>query len=112
LGTPRTITADEQILVRPAYGDVGKLAFGFASSDRQDDRDFGAGGRGPAPAPGAILKITLSTIFPWVKQIKQAQIAAAQARSERYSKLFELDDMVKKSLVLLRTGRSDEPPTS
>lgn len=53
------------------------------------------------------MKLSLSTIFPWAKQIKQAQVAAAEAQAERYTKLFELDDVVRKSLILLKPERKE-----
>ena len=112
MGTPWTIASDEQVPVRQAYGDTSQLAFGFGSAERQTYRHIGKGGRGPNPTQGPVMKLSWDMLFPWAKEIKQAQIKAAEAQAERYSKLFELDDMVKKSLVLLRTGRSDEPPTS
>ncbi len=45
------------------------------------------------------------------KRIREAEIAAAEARTKRYEKLFELDDMVRRSLILLEPKRDDPPRT-
>ncbi len=45
------------------------------------------------------------------KVIAKAEIAAAEARTKRYEKLFELDDMVRRSLILLEP-KKNEPPSS
>ncbi len=44
------------------------------------------------------------------QRIKKAEIAAAEARTQRYQKIFALDDMVRRSLLLLEPKKSDEPP--
>lgn len=44
------------------------------------------------------------------KRIAKAEIATAEARTIRYSKLMELDDMVRRSLVLLEPKKNDQTP--
>ena len=52
----------------------------------------------------------LNILFkPAQAKIRAAEIAAAEARTKRYEKLFALDDMVRRSLILLEPKR-DEPP--
>ncbi len=45
------------------------------------------------------------------RRIEAAEKAVAEARTIRYQKLFELDDMVRRSLVLLEP-KKHEPPSS
>lgn len=44
------------------------------------------------------------------KRIEKAERAVAEARTIRYQKLFELDDLVRRSLVLLEP-KKHEPPS-
>lgn len=46
------------------------------------------------------------------KRIATGDIAAAEARTLRFTRLMELDDMVRRSLVLLEPKKQDEPPAS
>jgi len=45
------------------------------------------------------------------KRIEKAEKAVAEARTIRYQRLFELDDMVRRSLVLLEPKKHEPPST-
>ncbi len=49
----------------------------------------------------------LKKMTPWYK----AEVAASEERAKRLQKVMELDDMVRRSLILLDPKRH-EPPTS
>lgn len=45
------------------------------------------------------------------KRIEKAEKAVAEVRTIRYQRLFELDDMVRRSLVLLEPKKHEPPST-